>query len=159
MKTCVCCGDVLPIDRFPENRRMPDGHLGWCYDCFKLRTSTRMKKVAPALVPATTPKQPKKRCRFTDEERRIRKRAYQREWCAKNRERRRETNRAYYAAHKEDAEWQEARKTYQAMYRHSDRGRLNRKKAMQRYYAANREKLLAKAKEQYLKKREKALQK
>lgn len=36
-KMCIVCGQLKDIDDFPRNRRMPDGHLGWCMDCFRFR--------------------------------------------------------------------------------------------------------------------------
>lgn len=32
------CGRLLPIEKFPTNRGMADGHLGKCFDCWPLFT-------------------------------------------------------------------------------------------------------------------------
>lgn len=49
-KVCIICGHELPLEQFPTNRRMPDGHLGWCYECFALREykgNAKAVEVAP----------------------------------------------------------------------------------------------------------------
>lgn len=37
-KVCTMCGRLLPIEKFPTNRGMADGHLGKCFDCWPLFT-------------------------------------------------------------------------------------------------------------------------
>lgn len=37
MKVCIVCGQEKPLDQFPTNRGMKDGHLGWCFECFAQR--------------------------------------------------------------------------------------------------------------------------
>lgn len=44
-KMCIVCGQLKDIDDFPRNRRMPDGHLGWCMDCFEKRGSPNVEVV------------------------------------------------------------------------------------------------------------------
>lgn len=56
-KQCIVCGKVKDIESFPPNRRMPDGHLGWCMDCFKKRGLPNVE------VPLITPEAIKARKR------------------------------------------------------------------------------------------------
>lgn len=37
-KVCTMCGRLLPIEQFPTNRGMADGHLGKCFECWPLFT-------------------------------------------------------------------------------------------------------------------------
>ncbi|MBR4968919.1 MAG: hypothetical protein IKY57_02030 [Alistipes sp.] len=111
-KVCIVCGQELPIEQFPENRRMPDGHLGWCFECFALRTwkpkQHQIEPVAeeptpeeqPAPVEPSKPKRsPKvirryKRSEESKERNRIRARQYyyeHRERCIANQRRYRQT--------------------------------------------------------------------
>lgn len=36
-KRCIKCCREFTLDHFPPNRRMPDGHLNWCFECFEHR--------------------------------------------------------------------------------------------------------------------------
>lgn len=44
-KVCSICGQELPLDMFPINRGMKDGHLGKCFKCFEQFTSDRMRVI------------------------------------------------------------------------------------------------------------------
>ena len=109
MKVCIICGQEKPLDQFPTNRRMPDGHLGWCMECFVLRSlmrkptkdeatdetteeteaqSAEAKQSAPVLVKKTKTK-------LTPEERRRREAERKRKWYRANAEEIRKKRRAY----------------------------------------------------------------
>lgn len=53
-KQCIVCGKVKNIESFPPNRRMPDGHLGWCMDCFKKRglPNVEVPPISPEVMKA-----------------------------------------------------------------------------------------------------------
>lgn len=47
-KVCSLCGQELPLEKFPTNRGMEDGHLGKCFDCWAMFTSDKVRVLAVA---------------------------------------------------------------------------------------------------------------
>lgn len=135
------------MEQFPTNRRMPDGHLGWCFECFKLRTYQRPKKqpkVEPVevIVPVEEPK-PKRRggrvATLTPEERKRRDRESVRRWKERNREKCRATALAYYYKNKDNEEWRAHRKEVEKRYRSTEKYREGKNRRNRAYYLANKE--------------------
>ena len=42
-KVCSMCGQELPLDMFPTNRGMEDGHFGKCFKCWELFTEPKTR--------------------------------------------------------------------------------------------------------------------
>lgn len=148
-KVCIICGQELPIELFPTNRRMPDGHLGWCKECFALRTyhpptpapSPEIEPVevcSPKWLPepqptqetkpvqAPMPERPRRRGpkpKFTPEERKERARLCRRRNYWANRERKIAQVKAYYEKHKGSEEYRERNRMNAKKYRESEKGR------------------------------------
>lgn len=55
-KVCSLCGQELPLDMFPTNQGMPDGHLGKCFECWAMFTSDKMRVLAMAERKQVEPK-------------------------------------------------------------------------------------------------------
>lgn len=47
-KSCSLCGRELPLESFPTNRGMKDGHLGKCFECWAMLTSDKVRVLAVA---------------------------------------------------------------------------------------------------------------
>ena len=56
-KSCVCCGKVLPIEKFGKNRHTDDGYMMECREChnFKQRAAYHKRKNAISKVLQSTP--------------------------------------------------------------------------------------------------------
>lgn len=136
----------LPLEQFPTNRRMPDGHLGWCFECFKLRTYQRPKeqpKVEPIEVIASVEEPKPKRRRvatLTPEERKRRQAEASRRWKEQNRERCREQALAYYYKNKDNEEWRAHRKEAEKRYRSTEKYKEGHRRRNIAYYHAHKEK-------------------
>lgn len=139
-KACVCCGEKLPIEMFPTNRRMKDGHLGWCFECFKLRGTEDGRRIA-------TPKA--KRKKVLSEEVKARRKAYIKSWREANIDRVRDYERAYYHKKKTSESFQEKRKVYQKEYRQRPDVKPRISAIHAAYYQRNKEQLCAKERERY----------
>lgn len=162
-KVCKVCGRELSIAHFPLNRRMPDGHLGWCFDCFSMRTPPKREQEIeptieveqePTIEPievfspreAVSPQEvvPKKKRgrkpKYTPEESHRRKLEMTRRWTQEHREYVREYAATVYAQKKLDEEFMRKRREQQRKYRESDRGRATAKRSRRAYYLANKEK-------------------
>ena len=101
-KVCSMCGQELPLDMFPTNRGMADGHLGKCFACWKLFTEPktriqlgkeRHEKQMQDLERAEQRKEQRKeklrkqareRYRKRTEEQRVRDNELKRKWRAEN---------------------------------------------------------------------------
>lgn len=55
-KFCALCGRELPLESFPTNRGMKDGHLGKCFECWAMFTSDKMRVLAMAERKQVEPK-------------------------------------------------------------------------------------------------------
>ena len=116
-KICKICGKRKPLDQFPINRGMADGHLGRCFECFALRDKPVVVKPQEEVHQTKY----KRKTKVTDEERRrkaaerkkryyhahkeavlARQRAYQRKYYQNHREEYRIRRKAYGEAHKEE---------------------------------------------------------
>lgn len=152
-KVCICCGEKLPIDMFPTNRRMKDGHLGWCFDCFALRTPPKRYPTIeveqePTIEPievfspqeAVPKKKRGRKPKYTPEESHRRKLEMTRRWTQEHREYVRQYAAAVYAQKKLDEEFLRKRREQQRKYRESDKGRATAKRSRHAYYLANKEK-------------------
>lgn len=106
-KTCIVCGQELPLAQFPTNKRMPDGHLGWCFECFRLRVYARPTNPEPEQLPPPIAEEA----------------VPDRVELAKARERKRK----WYQDHKEEA------KQYALKWRKTERGRAYTKAYMAAY--------------------------
>lgn len=132
-KVCVVCGHELPLDRFPQNRRMPDGHLGWCFDCFKHREYIR-----PASLLEDLPKQEKKeqwrpKEGYVDTKEDVTKHALPKINVA-DRESKRAYMRAYYLANKEKLDERSR------LYAQTEKGKAAKAEYSKKHYLANKEK-------------------
>lgn len=147
-KVCIVCGQELPIEQFPENRRMPDGHLGWCFECFALRTwKPQQHQIEPVAEEPTpeeqpAPVEPPKPKRSPKEIRR-------RNRSEESKERNRIRARQYYYEHRDRCIANQKR------YRQSERGRQLRNEHMRQYRKT--EKYKAWRHERYLRDKEKKL--
>ena len=145
-KVCIVCGQELPIERFPENRRMHDGHLGWCFECFALRTlEGRLKAKKHEIQPVeVTPiqKEQSKPKRSPKEIRRSNR-------SEETKERNRIYSRKYYHEHREQCRERER------CYRQSERGRQRKAERMREYRKTERYK--AWRHDRYLREKEKKL--
>lgn len=116
-KICKICGKRKPLDQFPINRGMADGHLGRCFECFALRD----KPVVVKPQEEAHPTKYQRKTKVTDEERRrkaaerkkryyhahkeavlARQRAYQRKYYQEHIEEYRIKRMAYSEAHREE---------------------------------------------------------
>lgn len=142
-KVCIVCGQELPIERFPENRRMPDGHLGWCFECFALRTlEGRLKAKKHEIQPVEVTPIPKEQSKPPKEIRRSNR-------SEEAKERNRIYSRKYYHEHREQCRERER------CYRQSERGRQRKAERMREYRKT--EKYKAWRHERYLREKEKKL--
>lgn len=55
-KSCTLCGRELPLESFPTNRGMKDGHLGKCFECWAMFTSDKVRVLAMAERKQVEPK-------------------------------------------------------------------------------------------------------
>lgn len=55
-KFCSLCGRELPLESFPTNRGMKDGHLGKCFECWAMFTSDKVRVLAMAERKQVEPK-------------------------------------------------------------------------------------------------------
>lgn len=55
-KSCSLCGRELPLESFPTNRGMKDGHLGKCFECWAMFTSDKVRVLAMAERKQVEPK-------------------------------------------------------------------------------------------------------
>lgn len=139
-KVCICCGERLSIEMFPTNRRMKDGHLGWCFECFKLRGTEDGRRIA-------TPKA--KRKKELSEEAKARRKAYIKSWREANIDRVRGYANEYYHRNKTTEIFKEKRKTYQKAYRQRPDVKPRISAIHAAYYQRNKEQLCAKERERY----------
>lgn len=139
-KVCICCGEELPIEKFPTNRRMKDGHLGWCFECFKLRGTEDGRRIA-------TPKG--KRKKELSEEAKARRKAYIKSWREVNIDRVRGYANEYYHRKKTTEIFKEKRKAYQKAYRQRPDVKPRISAIHAAYYQRNKEQLCAKERERY----------
>ena len=130
-KVCSMCGQELPLDMFPTNRGMADGHLGKCFACWDAFTSDRLRvqclRERKEMEPATNetgvevkppPPEPKPEPQQEDipptasaeEAKRMAKRMYARAYYRANRETVRDYQRRYFATEKGRAAEQRARR-------------------------------------------------
>lgn len=122
-KVCLCCGESLPIEQFPTNRRMLDGHLGWCFDCWKMRNTPEGNALANQLR-----QEAKKR------EKRAQKKAYQRLYRQRHAEEVKRKNREYYRERiKRDPVRYATILAKNKVYQQSERGRQKQAEATRRY--------------------------
>ena len=147
-KTCIICGEALPIERFPENRRMPDGHLDWCLDCWKFRGTAEYHKQQAELKLQREEERKAKR---------EKQKAYKRAWREKNREKVATYQREYHQTRKGEEAYQEARKISTEKYRKSLKGRAARAAAQRAWYERNGDALRTKARERYYANKDKIL--
>lgn len=139
-KVCICCGERLQIDKFPTNRRMKDGHLGWCFECFKLRGTEDGRRIA-------APKA--KRKKELSEEAKAKRKAYLKSWKEANIDRVRDYERAYYLKKKTSESFQEKRKVYQKTYRQRPDVKARISAIHAAYYQRHKEQLCARERERY----------
>ena len=114
-KVCIVCGQELPISQFPTNRGMPDGHLGWCFECFKFRTWETILKERKRETPAEPPKS------------KVTKAISLRNRSEEAKEQSRSYALRYYYEHREE------RLAYQNRYAKSERGKQLRREFEKRY--------------------------
>lgn len=54
MKTCRCCGRLLPLTSFDKNKQCRDGHVNICRSCkWKRKKETATKRLATIQDPVT----------------------------------------------------------------------------------------------------------
>lgn len=141
-KVCIVCGEELPIDMFPTNRRMKDGHLGWCFDCFKLRGTEAGREYFKQ-------KETEKAARLE------RKKEQRRRWARENAEKMREYAKKWHREHYVDPAFREKRKEYMKEYRQRPEAKEKAKAIKARYYANNVEEMRRRSRENYRKLKEK----
>lgn len=125
-KVCVVCGQELPISQFPENRRMPDGHLGWCFECFALRTC---KPKQPQIEPVAEEPMPEEHPAPVEppKPKRSPKEIHRRNRSEEYKERNRLNARRYYWEHRERCIANQRR------YRQTEQGRQRKAESMRAY--------------------------
>lgn len=151
-KVCIVCGQELPIERFPENRRMPDGHLGWCFECFALRTlEGRLKAKKHEIQPVEVTPIPKEQPQTKEQSKpkRSPKEIRRRNRSEEYKERNRLNARRYYWEHREQCIANQKR------YRQTEQGRQRKAESMREYRKTERYK--AWRHERYLRDKEKKL--
>lgn len=132
-KVCIVCGEELPIEMFPTNRRMPDGHLGWCFDCFKLRGTEAGREY------------------FKQKEAEAKAKAIKARYYAKNAEKIREYAKQWRREHYADPAFRERHKEYMREYRQRPEAKAKMKAIKARYYAKNAEEIRRRSLENYRK--------
>lgn len=154
MKVCIVCGQEKPLDQFPTNRGMKDGHLGWCFECFAHRhkfyhyptevepQQREERRGRPKRIVLKTPEERKKRRREL-----AKVRYHRRKEDPAFRECRRESSRKHYWLHRErnlerHRKWVENNLEWAKRYHHDYYLRHKEELAAKRktYYEANKEK-------------------
>lgn len=141
-KVCIVCGEELPIEMFPTNRRMKDGHLGWCFECFKHRSSEAGREYFKQ-------KEAVKAARLE------RKKEQRRRWARENAEKMREYAKNWHAKKKQDPAYKERRTEYMKEYRQRPEAKAKAKATHAAYYARNAEEMRRQGRENYRKRKEK----
>ena len=137
-KVCIVCGQELPISQFPTNRRMPDGHLGWCFECFKLRTwKPKQHRIEPVAEESTPKEQPAPA--GPPKPKRSPKEIFRRNRSEEAKERNRLNARRYYWEHREQCIVNQKR------YRQTERGKQLRAEYARAYRKTEKYKAWLKA--------------
>lgn len=126
MKRCIVCGQDFPLENFPTNRRMPDGHLGWCFECFALRTWKPKQSQTEPVAEKSTPEE-KPAPAESPKPKRSLKEIHRRNRSEEYKERNRLYSRRYYWEHREQCIETQKR------YRQTKQGRLRKAESMRRY--------------------------
>lgn len=118
-KICSICGRELPLDEFPTNRGMADGHLGKCFKCWAKFTLDKNRVLAMAGRKQEQKEEPKPnpKPKVVEKKPKVKK--------TRNRY---EYNRAWYLAHKEE------HKESMRKYRNSEKGRETTRRSQREWY-------------------------
>ena len=119
-KICSICGRELPLDEFPINRGMADGHLGKCFKCWAKFTLDKNRVLAMAGRKQEQKEEPKPNPKPKVVEPKKPK--------IKKTRNRYEYNRAWYLAHKEE------HKESTRKYRNSEKGRETTRRSQREWY-------------------------